>query len=165
MAEHIEIDITKEKDEEIAKLLQITNIIIMGAGKTDEINRDTVGGIIYIDISDEIAGGVVMTVFTFLTKEENDASHQKYIAYTATIGGTTVNIQTIVEKIKTSGIKLNFLMATPIVELMTLFKSMFDEVGTGVTRLKVRKLVIINRLKRDHGGRIGRSDTNEKELT
>lgn len=45
------------------------------------------------------------------------------------------------------------MIATPIVELMTLFKAFFDEVRTGVTRFKVRASVAKKTVKRDSSGR------------
>lgn len=83
-----------------------------------------------------------MTVFTCLRKEENDnAGHLKYKAYISSVMGTQIAIQVIVEEVKVRKIELNFLVSTPIAELMTLFKAFFDEVSTGVTRFRVRAAV------------------------
>lgn len=46
------------------------------------------------------------------------------------------------------------MVATPIVELLTLFRSFFDEVRTGVTRFKVRSSVAKRGYKRDATGKI-----------
>lgn len=73
----------------------------------------------------------------------------RYKSYIATIDGVEVSIQSIIEDIKKANIELNFLVATPIVELMTLYKAMFDEVRTGVTRFRVRSSVAKRGVKRD----------------
>lgn len=94
-----------------------------------------------------------MTVFTCLRKEKSDnAGFNKYSAYKAKIGSTEITIGDIVNKIKSNeALALDFMIATPIVELMTLFKASFDEVRTGVTRFRVRKDVTVG-IKRCAGG-------------
>lgn len=126
----------------------------LGPAASAEIKNDLSNSVIDIDLSDEISG-VLMTVFTCLRKEENDtAGHNRYKAYTAKISGITVSIQSIIEKIKKLKIELNFLVATPIVEIMTLFKAFFDEVRTGVTRFKVRASIAKRAAKRDAEGKL-----------
>lgn len=161
-----ELPKTHERDNEIIKLIQIVDIIIQQTGVDFSANvlGEITRGLIDIDVSDEIAG-VLMTVFTCLRKEEHDTvGHLKYKAFNARIGGIEISIQAIVEKIKSSRIELDFLVATPIVEIMTLFKAFFDEVRTGVTRFKVRSSVAKRGAKRDSTGRlIGKGD--QKDMT
>lgn len=95
-----------------------------------------------------------MTVYTCLRKEENDPTgHQKYKAYTTKIAGVEISVQSVVEAVKERKLGINFLVATPIVELMTLLKGFFDEVRSRVTRFKVRTSVARRSLKRDSTGK------------
>lgn len=87
------------------------------------------------------------------------------MAYKASISGVEITIKSVIDKIKSKGIKLNFLVATPIVEIMTLFKASFDEVRTGVTRFKVRLSAAKRALKRDATGAAVSWVPNEKERT
>lgn len=158
---------TQSRDNEIEKLLKILEIIIskLGDGRIAALTKDTSLGIVDIDLSDELSG-VLMTVFTCLRKEENDtAGHLKYKAYIAKVQGVDIAIQAIVEEVKSKKIELDFLVATPIVELMTLFKGLFDEVRTGVTRFRVRASVGKRSVKRDSSGRPVAWGSDNKEMT
>lgn len=107
-----------------------------------------------LDKSDEVAG-FLMTVFTCLRKFENDKpGYDRFLNYIAKIDGVDISVKSIVEKVNAQNIKINFLVATPIVELITLFRSFFDEVRTGVTRFKVRSSVAKKGIKRDAQGRV-----------
>lgn len=64
-----EVNKLKERDAEIEKLMQITDIIIdEAAAKTKEIRVNLQLMIVDLEVSDEISG-VLMTVFTCLKKE------------------------------------------------------------------------------------------------
>lgn len=108
----------------------------LGGEKVKEIREWMEKYIIDIDLSDEIAV-FVMTVFTCLRKEEYDQpGHLRFLEYNAKIGGIDISVKGVVEKIKSRAIKLNFLICTPIVEIITLFRSFYDEVRTGSRDLK-----------------------------
>lgn len=144
----------EERDEEIKKLFMVMEIIIdkVGAINKSKIGKDLEIFNVDLDTSDEIAG-VLMTVFTCLRKEEYDPiGYKKYLDYMAKVRGVDISIQSVVEDVKNKSIKLNFLVATPIVELLTLFKSFFDEVRTGVTRFRVRSSMAKKSVKRDSSG-------------
>lgn len=158
-----EVTPNKERDDEIDKLIKIITLIVneMGEQKTSIINDLMAKAIYDLDISDELSG-FLMTVFTCLRKQENDdAGHQRFLGYVAKVDGVEISVKTIVENIKKDGIKLNFLVATPIVELLTLFRAFFDEVRTGVTRFKVRESVAKKGLKRDKSGKVLPSSKGE----
>lgn len=141
----------EERDNEIKKLFQIVDIIIdrTGGEISRNIRAELLNYKIDIETSDEISG-VLITVFTCLRKEENDkAGHLRYGGYIANVSGAQISIQSVVEEIKKRNIAINFLVATPIVELMTLFKAFFDEVRTGVTRFRVRASVVKRGVNRD----------------
>lgn len=113
----------------------------MGDGKVNLINSDLKNFIIDIDLSDEISG-FLMTVYTCLRKEENDKpGHMRFLEYTTKIDEVDISVRSVVEKIKAQKIEINFLICSPIVELITLFRSFYDKVRTGVTRLKFGKFV------------------------
>lgn len=131
---------TLKRDAEISKLIKITYLILGEIAPTEQtqVLDELSGKIIDIDLSNEVSG-VLIIVFTCLRTEENDKSdHVKYLAYKATIKGGEISIKSIVDKIKAERIQIDFLVATPIVESMTLFKAYFDEVRTGLTRFRVR---------------------------
>ncbi|KAL4721101.1 hypothetical protein ACJJTC_018667 [Scirpophaga incertulas] len=133
---------TDERDKEIDKIFKILGIIVDQLGQENQasLEEDLSNNIVDVDLSDELAG-ILMTVFTCLRKEEHDSA---------------------VERVKADKIELDFLIATAIVELMTLFKSFFDEVRTGVTRFKVRASVAKRAVKRDaSGGGVSRLDPKE----
>ncbi|CAG4948407.1 unnamed protein product [Parnassius apollo] len=112
----------RERDTEIEKLLKILDIIINELGPINEksICDYFKNKVIDIDTSDELAG-VSITVFTCLRKEENDPTgHTRYKGYVTKVMETQVAILTIVEKVKKVNIKLDFKVATPIVESMTI---------------------------------------------
>lgn len=120
--------------------------------KGSTIIEDMKIGVINIEISDEIAG-VLMTLFTCLHKEENDPVwHQKYKGFTAKIDRVDISIQSLVEDVNKAGIRLNCLVATPIVDIMTLFKAFFNEVS-------------IKSTKRDATGRAITWDPGVREMT
>lgn len=76
------------------------------------------------------------------------------MGYEVKIVGQTLTVKGVVDKIKSANIRLYFLVATPIVEILTVFKGMFDEVRTGVTKFKVREDVARRAgTKRDKDGR------------
>lgn len=123
----VEENVMRERDLEIEKLIAIINIII----------------------------GFLKTVFTCLRKEENDKpGHSRFLQYTDKIDGIDVTVKSVVEKIKTKKIEINFLICTPIVELITLFRSFYDEVRTGVTRFRVRESVAKRGVKRIKEGKL-----------
>lgn len=125
----VEENVMKERDVEIIKLIEIIDMIVveLGDGKRQKIEADLKAGIIDIDLSDEMSG-FLMTVFTCLRKEENDKpGHSRFLEYTAKIDGVDVSIKSVVEKMKAKKIEINFLICTPIVELITLFRSFYDE--------------------------------------
>lgn len=156
---------TVERDTEIEKLLVLVDIIVAKLGKTmkDKISSMMLTG--QIDLSDEISG-FLMIVYTCLRKEENDpAGHLKYKAYSNKIAGVEIGVQSIVEAVKDRKLEINFLVATPIVELMTLCKGFFDEVRSGVTRFKVRTSVARKSLKRDSTGKPVAWGKDTKDLT
>lgn len=62
-------------------------------------------------------------------------------------------MKSVIEKIKIQKIQINFLICTPIVELITLFRSFYDEVRTGVTRFRVRESVAKRGVKRTREGK------------
>lgn len=151
----VDENVMKDRDNEIDKLIQIIDIIVaeLGEAKSKEIAEDISVFHIDLDISDEISG-FLMTVFTCLRKEDNDKpGHNRFLQYTAKIDGVDVTVKSVVEKIKANKIELNFLVCTPIVELITLFRSFFDEVRTGVTRFRVRDSVAKKGLKRSRDGK------------
>lgn len=156
-----------EMDDEIVNLLKIVEIIlyILGSNEKSRVLRELESNLMDIDQSNDIAG-VLMTVFTCLRQEINDPTgHLKCKSYTATIMDKDISIASIVDAVKERKIELNFMVATPIVDLMTLFKSCFDEVRTGVTRFKIRENVAKRSIKRDSQGKpIGRKDKS-KEFT
>ncbi|KAL4717491.1 hypothetical protein ACJJTC_000640 [Scirpophaga incertulas] len=127
--------------------------------------EDFTNNVIDVDLSD-VLSGLVMTVFTCLRKVEHDPSgHKKYKAYIAKVGDTQISVQVVIEEVKEAKIELDFLIATPIVELMTIFKSFYDEVLTGVTRFRVRSSLMKKSVKRDARGRVtqkeGSSDNTQ----
>lgn len=155
---------TAQRDIEIQKLVEITTIIfeMLPAAKRTALVDNIKAGNIDIDLSDE-AAGILMTVFTCLRKEQgHQEGHLKYKGYSATLHGETIQIADVLEKVKNKGIILDFMVATPIVELMTLFKAFFDEVRTGVTKFKVRSSVLKRAVKRSSTGQVmGRQDIKE----
>lgn len=149
-------DVLKDRDLEINKLIKIINIIIneLGEANSTIIDLEMKAYVIDLDLSDEISG-FLMTVFTCLRKEENDKpGHLRFLAYTAKIGDTDITVKAVVEKVKAQNIKIDFLICTPIVELITLFRSFYDEVRTGVTRFRVRESVAKRGVKRTKEGKL-----------
>lgn len=152
----VEENIVRERDIEIDKLINIINIIIgqLGEGKTKTIEDERAAFLVDLDLSDELSG-FLMTVFTCLRKEENDKpGHLRFLEYTAKVAGVDIAVKTVVEKIKAMKIEINFLICTPIVEIITLFRSFYDEVRTGVTRFRVRESVAKRGVKRTRDGKL-----------
>lgn len=87
----------------------------------------------------------------------------RFLAYTTKISEVEISVKSIVEKVKAAEIKLNFMIATPIVEIITIFKAFFDEVRTGVTRFKVRSSVAKRGFKRDKSGKVIITNTTVRE--
>lgn len=151
----VEENVMKERDIEISKLIKIIDIIIfeLGVEKRTKIEASIYSKVIDIDLSDEISG-FLMTVYTCLRKEENDKpGHMRFLEYTAKIDGIDVSVKSVVEKIKAQKIEINFLICTPIVEIVTLFRSFYDEVRTGVTRFRVRESIAKRGIKRTKDGK------------
>ncbi|CAH2230034.1 jg20244 [Pararge aegeria aegeria] len=159
-------DDMKERDNEIDKLMNILDIILNERGAENQLKlcNDMNKFIFDIDLSDEVSG-FLMTVFTCLRKEENDKpGHLRFMEYTAKVGGVEMSVKSVVEKIRAQNIKINFLICTPIVEIITLFRSFYDEVRTGVTRFKVRDSVAKRGVKRTKDGKMT-SITKKQEST
>lgn len=150
-------DTRRRRDEEIAKLFKVTDLIlaklpatIVTVGRADIDGKRSV--VIDIDYSDDIAG-ILSTVFTAMRKKviSVDAA-AKYLDYKATIETTEISIRDIVTEAETEGIAFDFMMAIPIMNLLTCFKAFFDEVRTGVTKFQVREEVVRKTMKRKPGG-------------
>ncbi|KAJ8714285.1 hypothetical protein PYW08_007905 [Mythimna loreyi] len=152
----VEENIVRERHLETNKLIRIVNIIInkLGADKVRAIKEENSKFIVDIDLSDELSG-FLMTVFTCLRKEENDKpGHLRFLEYSAKIDGLDISVKTVVEKIKAEKIEINFLICTPIVDIITLFRSFYDEVRTGVTRFRVRESMARRGVKRTREGKL-----------
>ncbi|PZC74837.1 hypothetical protein B5X24_HaOG207101 [Helicoverpa armigera] len=67
-----------------------------------------------------------------LVQQNDPAGFIKYKAYTAKVEGVDITISSVEDEIKRKKMEINFFITTPILELMTLFKTRFDEVRTGV---------------------------------
>lgn len=160
MADEMEVDrneITK-KNEQIGIIFQLYDLIVSklptNAKGFEKIDQNDV---IDLDISDQISG-VLFTVYTLLRRTQNSADfgNDKYRAYTAKIGETDINIAAIATEFKALNLQLDWMMATPIVNLLTAFKGFFDEVRTGVTKFQVRGDIAtkIKRARTNTSGRI-----------
>lgn len=150
-------DTRRRRDEEIAKLLKITDLIIAKLPEQlkpieNKIISSKNAVVIDIDLSDEIAG-MLSTIFTAMRKKAISVeAASKYLEYKAEISGTEISIKDIVTEAEAQGIDFDFMMATPIMNLLTCFKAFFDEVRTGVTKFQVREEVIKKSIKRRTGG-------------
>lgn len=150
-------EITK-KNEQIGIIFQLYDLIVSklptNAKGFEKIYQNDV---IDLDISDQISG-VLFTVYTLLRRTQNSADfgNDKYRAYTAKIGETDINIAAIATEFKALNLHLDWMMATPIVNLLTAFKGFFDEVRTGVTKFQVRGDIAtkIKRARTNTSGRI-----------
>uniref|UniRef100_A0A6M2DEG6 Uncharacterized protein n=1 Tax=Xenopsylla cheopis TaxID=163159 RepID=A0A6M2DEG6_XENCH len=139
-------DMTSEKKEELRvqavdDLMKIYDLIVGKLPDDKKPSRENMDGVIInVDISNQISR-VLATVYTFLRKSDaknTSNSSEKYKQYKAEIEGTTIQIEELAKLIVNSGIKLNFLVATPLMNLITNFKCCFDEVRTGVTKFPVK---------------------------
>lgn len=145
-----------ERDKEITNIVRLTGVIIaqLGKAKADKINKDIDAGLIDIELPDEISG-LLMTTFTCLRKQGHDeAGHKKYLDYSAKVDGVVITVRAVVDGFNALEPRrvIDFMVATPIVEIMTLFKAFFDEVRTGVTRFRVRSNMEKIAQKRDIRG-------------
>lgn len=159
MAEEMDIDRNEilRKNEQIDMIFRLYDLIVAKlpahAKGFTIANGETV---IDLDISDQISG-VLFTVYTLLRRTQNSADfgNDKYRAYTAKIGDTDISIATIASEFKALNLQLDWMMATPIVNLLTAFKGFFDEVRTGVTKFQVRG-DIATKIKRARTNATGR---------
>ena len=147
----MEIDTTTD-DAEVQRRLQIRDEqidIIFGlydliVSKLPEASKPIIESdndvVINIDLSNQISG-VLATLFTCMRKADpknKSGTAAIYELYEATIDNTKIKIKDLMTEASTMGLTPDFIVATPIMNLYTIFKCSFDEVSMGVTRFPVR---------------------------
>lgn len=148
------MQLTKARDTEI-DIFKLVDVIgrmmpaaMKDAGTVFSVDEGKIT--IDLDISDQIAG-FLSTVFTTLRKIENGgASARTYRDFKVTFGTSEITVNDVLEQCK--DIKLDFMIATPLMNLLTGFKLFFDEVRTGVTKFTIREDLARKGIKRKAGG-------------
>ncbi|KAL3286948.1 hypothetical protein HHI36_001434 [Cryptolaemus montrouzieri] len=127
--------------------------------------RDNEGNnVLYLDFSNELAG-ILFTLFSAVRRADNSSgTHQKYLSLDAKLLETPLKIADLETQWRATGVKFNFTIATPIVNMLTAFKCMFDEVRTGVTTFQYKKASQAGK-KRTHAGQILRKKEDRSNIT
>lgn len=144
MEEDQDMDVDKHKfdarDKQLDLLFKIYSLIDdklpIGIKGLNKINDNSL--ILDVDVSNQIAG-FFSTLFTYLRKKKNSSdSATKYEEYTTTISGHNFKVKDVAAEVLQLGTEIDFMIATPIMNVITCFKPMFDEVRTGVTRFSLK---------------------------
>lgn len=103
------------------------------------------------------AAGILSTVFTYLRKKQNNPTEAaKMLNLKTNVEGTIINISDIVKKFEEEGFEIDFLIATPLMNIFCAFKLAFDETRTGATKVMLKDDYL-----RKHGI-ISKDSTNQK---
>ncbi|UPT53674.1 MAG: nucleocapsid protein [Bactrocera correcta Orthomyxo-like virus] len=141
--EHTTFDMLK-RNKELVKILKLTDFIMQKFFSTEEYNILTNSNEINLDKSNAIAG-VLATVFVHCRKMANPvetARGRTYADMNATIGTISFTISSIRSEYQTlQGYEdFDYMVATPLVDMLTAFKMSYDEVRLSGAKFFTRGL-------------------------
>ncbi|CAH1106857.1 unnamed protein product [Psylliodes chrysocephalus] len=162
-AVQMEVDVDdqlRKRDVQLTKIFALVEKIL--SYLPEEIHPGYRNGelVMDLDLSNEIAG-LVSTIFTYMRKKNNpQVNTAKADTYEAKIRDVTFKIKEIGDIAIAELNHFDYMIATPIMNLLCAFKMSFDEVRVGTTKFMVRKDVA---MAQPRGGRRGEQPIDKRD--